>query len=137
MALMKWKDAYSVQIEEIDNDHKKLIELINELHTAMRLRKTDSVLENILSELSNYASYHFKKEEDYFDAFNYEETEEHTRTHQLFIKKITKIKTDFAAGKYTVTMDLMKFLNRWLVEHIMGTDKKYIQCFHDNGIPKI
>jgi hemerythrin len=64
--LIEWEDIYSVGIEEFDNDHKKLIELINRLHQAMLDKKAKEVLGEIINELVDYTIYHFNKEEAMF-----------------------------------------------------------------------
>ncbi len=134
MAFINWSDAYSVQIEEIDNQHKKLIDLINELFDSMQKGQSNKVIGRILNDLVNYTVFHFKNEETYFDRFNYEETEEHKAKHKRLVDKVVKIKSDFESGKISVSTDLLKFLKRWLFEHILETDKKYVKCFQLNGV---
>ncbi len=134
MAFINWSDAYSVQIEEIDNQHKKLIDLINELFDSMQKGQSNKVIGRILNDLINYTVFHFKNEEAYFDRFNYEETAEHKAKHKRLVDKVVKIKSDFESGKISVSTDLLKFLKRWLFEHILETDKKYVECFQLNGV---
>ncbi len=134
MAFINWNDTYSVQIEEIDNQHKKLIALINELFDSMQKGQSNKIIERILDDLVDYTVFHFKNEETYFDRFNYEDTEEHKEKHKRLVNKVLKVKSDFESGKMSVSSDLLKFLKRWLFEHILETDKKYVDCFQLNGV---
>ena len=134
MAFINWSNTYSVQIEEIDNQHKKLIGLINELFDSMQKGQSNKIIGRILNDLVDYTVFHFKNEETYFDRFNYEEAEEHKAKHKRLVDKVEKIKSDFESGKISVSTDLLKFLKRWLFEHILETDKKYVGCFQLNGV---
>ena len=71
MELFTWSDEMSVNIKRIDEQHKKLIDLLNSLFLAMIEGQAQSVIEKIVGELINYADYHFKTEEYYFEEHNY------------------------------------------------------------------
>lgn len=134
MSLLKWKNEYSVGVQEIDNQHMKLIELINKLFDAMKQGQANAVIGQILNELSTYASTHFKTEEKYFELFDYMESEKHKEIHQIFVMKITKFKNDFDAGKIALSVSIFNFLKDWLNDHILGEDMKYTECFNKNGL---
>ena len=134
MSFIKWKNEYSVGVYEIDNQHKKFVMLINKLFDAMKQGKANSVLDQIINELFSYAQTHFWTEEKYFDLFKYKETEEHKRVHQGFIDEMKKFKTGFDSGKITLSLEVFNFLKNWLDEHILGEDKKYEDCFKQNGL---
>jgi hemerythrin-like metal-binding protein len=134
MSLLKWKNEYSVGVQEIDNQHMKLIELINKLFDAMKQGQANAVIGQILNELSTYASTHFKTEEKYFELFDYMESEKHKEIHQIFVMKITKFKNYFDAGQITLSVSIFNFLKDWLNDHILGEDMKYTECFNKNGL---
>ncbi len=134
MSLLKWKNEYSIGVQEIDNQHMKLIELINKLFDAMKQGQANAVIGQILNELSTYASTHFKTEEKYFELFDYMESEKHKEIHQIFVMKITKFKNDFDAGKIALSVSIFNFLKDWLNDHILGEDMKYTECFNKNGL---
>jgi hemerythrin-like metal-binding protein len=134
MSIITWKNEYSVGVFEIDNQHKKLVMLINTLFDAMKQGQANRVLGSIISELLFYAQTHFRTEEKYFDQFNYKETEEHKVVHQSFISEMEKFKAGFDSGKITLSLDVFNFLKSWLDEHILGEDKKYEDCFKENGL---
>ncbi len=127
--LIEWKDIYSVGYELFDKQHQQLIEMINELYSAFISGEAQEKAGNIINEMVDYTEYHFKTEEKYFDKYNFPETEEHKVAHDSFVKKAVELKNGFASGSVTVSYEIMNFLRQWLVEHIMGTDKKYTQFF--------
>ncbi len=134
MAIMKWSDNLSVQVKEIDQQHQKLIELINNLHEAMLQKQTKQVISKILDELAAYTVYHFKNEERYMEQFKYSGLVSHKIEHESFVNKVEEFQKNYEAGKLGLSMEIMAFLKDWVSNHIMGTDKKYSETFHQNGL---
>lgn len=128
------KDAYSVCIREIDNQHEKLINLINKLHAAMKEGRSRSILQEILDEMTSYTKYHFCTEENYFCKFNYAEKEAHMAEHEAFTRKVVEFNKAFEEGKQNVTLEIFRFLTSWLDNHIKRSDKRYTPCFLENGL---
>ncbi len=134
MALIDWNDTYSVDVTEIDQQHKKLVSIINELNTAMKERKAAETMGKTIDELIDYTVTHFIVEEKYFDKFNYPETVSHKKEHDDFINKIKDVKKSFDKGSLMLSIDIMNFLKDWLINHIQGTDKKYSSFFNEKGL---
>lgn len=134
MSLITWSDDLSVSIGEIDDQHKKLIGLINNLHDAMKSGQAKNVMEKTLGDLADYAVYHFRTEEQYMEKFHYPEYQTHKLAHTAFVKKVTQFQADFKAGKLGISMDLMNFLREWLTTHIRGTDRNYSATFRKGGV---
>jgi hemerythrin len=136
MALNKleWEDSYSVGVQEIDEQHKKLFSIINELLKAVDEKKSDDNFSSIIEELVNYKTYHFQTEEKYFKLFNYEETDKHIASHRFFNDELGKIVEKHHKYDIYFAYDLVEFLENWLVDHLMVEDQKYKQCFSDNGL---
>jgi len=134
MAMIQWNDSFSVKVAEIDQQHKKLVAMINELHDAMKQGKGKNVLGKIINGLISYTATHFKTEEKYFDRFGYPEKDSHKKEHVAFVKKVSEFKDGFEKGKLSLTLEVMNFLSDWLKNHIMGTDKKYSQFFNEKGL---
>ena len=122
--IINWSEEYSVGINEIDTQHKRLVELINKLHDAMSQGKSREIASEILSDLTNYTQTHFKFEEEKFAKYNYEHRLIHELEHKKFVDKITEFKTDFENGKALISIELMNFLKDWLINHIKVSDKK-------------
>ncbi len=134
MALVTWNEDLSVNVAQIDLQHKELINMINDLHEAMKQRRAKDVLRKIIDGLINYTAKHFKLEEDYFAQFDYPETAHHKREHAAFVQKVTEFSVDFENGKKSLTIEVMKFLGDWMQKHIKGTDQKYTQFFNAKGL---
>ena len=134
MALISWTDKFSVSVGEIDRQHGTLIDMVNELHDAMRQMKSKEVIEPILDRLTNYTLTHFSTEEKYMTKFNYAGYDAHKAEHESFVAKVSEFRKDYENGRITLTMTLMNFLKDWLVKHIQGTDMKYRECFNENGL---
>lgn len=134
MALIQWNSTLSVNINQIDNQHMKLVELVNTLHDRMKEGKGKAALSGILNELTNYTVYHFKTEEDLFRKYNYPQTDAHLKEHDALVQQVVKLKADFDNGKSVLTLDVMNFLKDWLTLHIMGNDKAYTPFLKSQGI---
>jgi hemerythrin len=134
MALIQWDSTFSVNVAEIDKQHQKLIEFINNLNDAMKQGKGKDALANIINELSNYATSHFAFEEGYFDKFGYPAAASHKLDHSNFVKKVSEFKNGFDSGQVALTVTVMNFLKDWLKNHIQGIDKKYSSFFNDKGL---
>lgn len=129
-----WNEKYNTGIKEIDDQHKVLVKILNRLYESFIDRTTNEKLKEVIQEMSKYTEYHFGVEEKYFKEFNYPNTDEHVAEHQSFIEKIKVFQEDMEEGKVSVTFQLMNFLRSWLIEHINGTDKKYISLFKEKGL---
>ena len=134
MALINWSDSLSVNVNEIDLQHRKLIDMINELNEAMKIGKGKDSLGKIINGLISYTATHFKTEEQFFDKFGYPDTVNHKKEHVAFVKKVTDFQDGFEKKNLAVTMEVMNFLSDWLRNHIKGTDKKYSKFFNDKGL---
>ena len=134
MALIQWSSDLSVQIEEIDKQHQKLISMINELNDAMRQGKGREVAGRIIDGLVSYTEGHFALEEKYFTKFEYPDAEKHIKEHKHFVKQADAFRGDFVAGKLTLSTQIINFLSDWLGHHIKGTDQKYVPFLLQKGL---
>ncbi|MGD9993108.1 MAG: bacteriohemerythrin [Salinivirgaceae bacterium] len=124
--LIIWSEGYSVHIPEIDEQHKKLISLINRLYNAYLNKKHQSEISQIIKEIKEYAFYHFSTEEKLFEKHNYAEKKEHIEIHNSFIDEINQLVKTHESSSLVLTMKTMTFLQRWLTNHILKEDKKYV-----------
>lgn len=132
--LAEWKEEYSVGVVEIDNQHKQLVESINQLETCMSEGKVKEDLMKILNELINFSLVHFSTEEKYFKEFNYVNTEEHIAIHNDFKNKVSDLYQKAKDNKLEISFELIDFLEDWLLEHLKEEDQKYVECFKNNGL---
>ncbi|HOJ64747.1 MAG TPA: bacteriohemerythrin [Spirochaetota bacterium] len=134
MSLFIWEEKYSVNIKEIDEQHKKLVGILNELHTSMLGGKANNVLKKVLNELIDYTTYHFKTEEQLMTIHNYPKYDEHKASHKNLTDKVLSFYSELESGKKLLSVELLFFLKDWLVNHILGEDKMYSKFFNDKGI---
>jgi len=124
--LMPWGPKLSLNIKEIDDQHKTLVSLINELHKAMKLKTGSKKAGEILKDLAEYTVYHFDFEKKLFEQHGYPDMQEHLKIHDDLVAKVMDFKKQHDEGRAALTMDLMDFLTDWLKDHIMKTDKSYV-----------
>lgn len=134
MEKIEWDEKYSVNISKIDEDHKKLFQIINKANDAINNKYEPEKISEILNEMTMYALNHFKTEEDYMAKFEYSEYELHKKEHLAFIKKTVDYCKSVMEGNYNIAENLLEFLVQWLTGHIQSTDRKYIECFKKNGL---
>ena len=134
MPLIQWSNDYSVKVGEIDQQHQKLIAMINDLNDAMWKGKGKEVLSKIIDGLISYTQAHFSKEELYFDKYKYPDAAVHKAEHAAFVKKVSEFREAFQKNSMNLTINVMDFLSDWLKKHICGTDKKYSDFFNSNGL---
>jgi hemerythrin-like metal-binding protein len=127
VALIEWDDSQlSVGIELIDTQHKKWVGIMNELHEAILGMKGQKVLEKTFAEMVEYVHYHFAEEERLMEERAFSGIEEHKRIHGIFRERIEKYQRDFQSGELLLCSQVMSTLKRWLLDHIMVEDKKYV-----------
>lgn len=132
--LIEWSPSLSLDIKEIDEQHQQLVKMINDLHQAMMDRKSQQVLGEIIDGLIAYTASHFLTEEKYFVAYEYNGATVHKLAHKEFVNKVTAFKKDFESKKMMLSMEVMGFLKDWLIQHIMGEDRKYAPLFKSKGL---
>jgi hemerythrin len=134
LEMIEWNEKYSVNVSEIDEEHKKLIEIINKVIVARQHNNDPKEVSEILGEIARFALNHFKTEETYMIKFEYPEFKSHKKEHHDFSMKAVDYCNRVIKGDYQITDDLLEYLQQWLVQHIQETDKKYTNCFNKNGL---
>ena len=133
-----WSASMSVGIQEIDQQHRQLLSIINKLYEILVYHPTDNneQINQILDELVQYTIIHFAVEESLFRIFDYPACDEHKQIHTDLKEQLAVINEKIQNGEKTVTLELMTFLRKWLRDHIMIEDKKYGSFFSNKGIAK-
>lgn len=108
--------------------------MLNELYDAFLRKEHGNKTGEIITRLTDYAIMHFNLEEGYFGRFNYDKKLEHVLEHKNFVEKVESFKVDYNKHKISLTFTIISFLRDWLLNHIMVSDKKYVQCFKENGL---
>lgn len=135
MPLMAWNNNLSVGIAVIDEDHKKLVAMVNELYDAVQGGHGKEALGKILDGLINYTVLHFAREEKFFLETGYPDAIAHKKEHADLTKQVLDVQTKYKSGATsTLSLEVMNFLKNWLVKHIQGSDKKYGPYLNAKGI---
>ncbi|MDC0335739.1 bacteriohemerythrin [Pseudodesulfovibrio sp.] len=122
MALMQWDETMSVGVDELDAQHKKLIDLINEAYAALQTHD-EHAMTDLINKMREYANQHFVTEEGYMKKYNYPDFQEHKFHHVQFNYDVDEFqKKQF---EKTNLSQIFVFLSRWLTTHIMEEDKQY------------
>jgi len=124
MSLFQWSDAYSVGYPDIDSQHKRLFQLVDQMHAAMAAGHGKQHLSTTLDNLIAYTKRHFADEEMLMQSHHYPFYQQHKAEHLALTDKVIQFQKAFEAGRATVTMELLHFLSDWLTHHIGTVDKK-------------
>jgi hemerythrin len=134
MAFFDWKQEYSVNIREIDQQHQKLVGMLNELHEAMGKGEGREVLGRVLKDLANYTKTHFATEERLMKAHGYPDYESHKMKHEKMTEAVLQNIAKFEAREMTSLIGVFQFLKDWLKKHIMQTDMGYSTFLNSKGV---
>lgn len=141
MVLIKWDKSLLVGVKEIDEQHKHLVDLINQLNDSIKVGQAKDTVQTILKGMAEYTVTHFGFEEKYFDEFGFEGADEHKKQHKVFVDRVSSFQKDvesfnasFEEGNLYVAKEVMEFLKDWFVNHIKVTDQKYVECFREHGL---
>ncbi|MCL5004743.1 MAG: bacteriohemerythrin [Patescibacteria group bacterium] len=134
MPLLTWNDAYSVGVKEIDTQHQKIFELINQLYNAIVNSREKQIINSVINDLIDYANYHFSTEESYFAKFHYPDKDLHEQKHLEYRKKVNEFKENSAQNNEALSQEVLTFLEKWWTNHVIEIDKKYTKFFNDQGL---
>lgn len=122
MALMEWDNTMSVGVEELDAQHRKLIDLINEAYAAIQTHD-EHAMTDLINKMREYANVHFAYEEECMKKYKYPDFEGHKFHHAKFNHDVR----EFQRKQFEKTnlSQIFVYLSRWLTTHIMEEDMKY------------
>lgn len=133
MSLFEWNETYSVGINKLDEQHRNLVTMINDLYDAMRIGQGKILIQQILDKMTHYTVTHFESEETLFDKYNYPDTEKHKKEHKEFVNTVLDFKEKYDKGSILLSVKLLNFLRDWLLNHIQGSDKDYGPFLQSKG----
>lgn len=127
--LLVWDESFATDVAEIDEQHMILVHTLNDASTRLADAAGNEQLERITQDLLAYALYHFETEETLMQEYGYEESAaqdaaRHLEQHRAFSAKVVAVRDSLKAGNPVAPADLLAFLNQWLVNHILNTDKR-------------
>lgn len=121
--LFVWDDIYKTGITEIDQDHKGLVNLINDLYEAMQDGSGGALLLPIFSALKHYTKTHFTKEELYMVECGAPDQKKHLQEHNLMLAKLADLESRHRKGEAAISLQTLTFLRDWLKNHICVVDQ--------------
>ncbi len=134
MACLQWSDDLRVGVADVDEQHRRLFALMNDLHSAMLRGQGKAVLGSTIDGLFDYTKTHFATEEAYFEAFGYPASATHKAQHLAFVQQVAEFKQGFDEDRLMMSIDVMDFLSDWLVNHIQGSDKAFGPYLNERGV---
>ncbi|MBF0175352.1 MAG: bacteriohemerythrin [Magnetococcales bacterium] len=129
-----WSEQLATGIDSIDVSHRKLLDLLNNIHRAMEQGRGQEAIGEILSELLQYTSTHFDHEAQLFRQHHYPETEGHLAIHTKLVAQVAQLNERFKAGEFTVAMETLDIAKSWLRDHIMEQDMRYVPFLKAKGV---
>ncbi|PCK07914.1 MAG: hypothetical protein COA42_11815 [Alteromonadaceae bacterium] len=133
--VIRWKASMATGIALIDDDHKKLIQLINLFKKATEYKVSEVEIEKCLQNVVDYTAYHFGREEQLMRLNSYPEADDHQRQHLDMIDKIESLMSDYKINKDKAIDRIYDFLVNWLINHILTTDRHYIPYMKVTALP--
>jgi diguanylate cyclase (GGDEF)-like protein/hemerythrin-like metal-binding protein/PAS domain S-box-containing protein len=127
--IFPWNDSFNTGVNEIDQQHKVLVDLLNQVACFITLQRTNIDVESLLNKLLDYAAYHFDYEENYWinslpDCLH---TIEHTKSHKLFAEHVNELRESAKTSSEEQRLEeLLSFLASWLASHILESDKHMV-----------
>jgi hemerythrin-like metal-binding protein len=134
MPLITWGPRLETGIAIIDRQHKRLVEIINELNDALEAGRSDEIMGAIFEELVAYTETHFGVEEKLMANHDYEDLVKHRREHKVFTDQIKMDQYNFSAGAWKFETKMMDYLRGWLVNHIAVSDQAYVPTLKQAGV---
>ena len=136
MKFIQWSENLRVNIEEIDNQHKNIFKVINNLHNKLKIGEGITVIKPTLNSLIEYVINHFSTEEKWMKKYNFPELEQHKQEHQKYITEIKGIiiKYEDRARTPLLARDILISLGSWYRIHIEEYDIKIGQFLKDQNI---
>ncbi|MBF0417532.1 MAG: bacteriohemerythrin [Magnetococcales bacterium] len=129
-----WSDTLETGLADIDNDHKKLVDMVNQIHKLLKQSAGKEQVMKIMTELADYTHFHFGREEKLFEKYQYPETPSHKEKHVKLLNEVSALMTKFQEGDFAAPMDLLTLAKSWLVQHILRTDMRYAPFFKEKGV---
>jgi hemerythrin len=134
MAFFDWKQEYSVGIAAVDEQHKRILQLINELVEAIRDAREDLIIDAVLDDLVDYSKKHFSLEAGVFKKYRYVDEAAHAKEHEHFIGKLQGLVRAAGEGRSCVPQETLDYLRDWFANHMLKTDMAYARSFREAGL---
>ena len=132
LQLLSWKPEHNIGIEEADRQHKKMLDMMNEVHVLSAQNHSNKSISRALDILITYTEVHFEWEEKFFDSYQYPKSQEHKKHHSLLIQELRDHQKNITIGDQSAVTKELSQLNNWLIEHIKHGDRDYASYLSNN-----
>ena len=132
MPLMEWSEQFDLKVEQMNDQHRVLIRLMNDLYDLNDAQAAKSQISTALVKLGDASTRHFAEEEEYMESIGYPEQdfERHKLIHKDLLARYAGHVEEFEASDGTLSQEFFNFLRLWLAAHIKGIDMKYASFAH-------
>jgi len=130
----RWDHRYSVNIAEMDHQHQRLFRMVAELEHALRTGRADSIIDEVLEKVIQHTISHFAAEEDLMQQHGFPGLAAHRNEHQMLAQKLAQFNLSNMAGRPDIAAAFLDFLQDWLRDHILKTDKEYSEFLNAQGV---
>ena len=134
MERIEWTSDFDVGVKAVDEQHKRLVEMLNVLGKAIDENHGKDAIMGIVEEMKQYAQYHFQTEEDAMEATDYPKRSPHKQEHDSFIEQVLDAADALESGGKITPQEVWTFLRTWLTEHILGSDKAFGPHLNAHGM---
>ena len=132
MSFIEWDKKYSVNVREIDKQHKQIISILNDIKDLHKKEKPRDI-EKIITKLINYIEHHFSTEEKYLIKHKYPDFQKHKLEHDKFIAKVSEYQKNYIIHNSIAMASLFNFVWDWFAHHILVMDKLYQLFIEQNN----
>ncbi len=129
--IIEWSSALELGIDSVDEQHAKLVSLLNEAYDATVSLSGQEEILNILKRMNEYTKFHFSSEEELMKESGYPDLKSHMVKHLAFVEYVEKTMKRFEMEDFISSVELITYLFDWLKEHILGADKKFSEYYAD------
>jgi hemerythrin len=126
MSFIEWTEAMSVGSSTLDTHHQMIFDCLNALHPLLDVQGRDDEVHAVLNKLEDFVLVHFSEEEQAMKKAGYPDWKAHKQLHDRMYEVVFNLKSDVEHGRTVNAAHLFELVNNWLVQHIMGEDKKYV-----------
>lgn len=134
MILLEWRKEFSVSVSEMDEQHKHLISMINEVGESINNGSDRDALKPILDQLLDYTAYHFVTEEKLLERYEYPGLLKQKREHEALTWRVLDLRSRYDAGEGIKPMEVLGLLTGWLKNHLLESDKQYGSYLNSKGV---
>ena len=134
MPILVWSDEYSINVAEIDEQHKQLLDHVNNLHAGVEQQIDKEDLRQLVLDLVEFTRFHFSSEEKLMKQHGMENVKKHHKEHKVLLKHLNHIVDAISEGKRPAFYSEYDVSNDWFLAHIMGFDKKMGEFLNGKGV---